>query len=584
MKKGLATVTGAAGSIAILTLLSRLVGFVRTWVQNGALGDTLAGEAYSTSNTVPNVLFEVAAGGALAGAVIPLISGFLAKRMDGEASRTASALLTWVLAIGLPIAGIVALAAGPISTALLGRGADATETELAATLLRMFALQVPLYGISLVCTGILQAHRRFILPALAPMLSAVTVIGALVVFWHLAGGQQDTPEALSTASIMWMGWGTTLGTVAFSLPQLIPVMRLMHLRPTLAFPPGVAKRAIKLMGAGLGGILAQQIQIITIMVVANTYGAAGGGQTGAYPIYTFANAIYMVPYAVFAVPIATAVFPRLSEAAALPGKPGLAELTARSTRLVLEIGIVCVALLAALAQPAKLVFDYLREASGLDVALIAMAPGLVGYALIYHCSRVLYALEASRAVVVVNMTAWFSVCLALGVEVLIGFEGRTGTLAAIGIAVSLGMTIGAAGQLLAIRAALGSEAMAGLGRAALTVTACAAVVGCIGYAGVRGVLAWLGTGLIGAGASVVVGGVIIVGGGGLAIFLTDRRALSMATKVPATPEAVDASGVSDGPDISDESEISSGSDASDRFAGRGPLDPQDQQDPSNPEA
>ena len=135
MKKGLATVTGAAGSIAILTLLSRLVGFVRTWVQNGALGDTLAGEAYSTSNTVPNVLFEVAAGGALAGAVIPLIAGFLAKKMERDASRTASALLTWTVVVGLPIAGIVALAATPITSALLGRGSDSAEVELAASLL-----------------------------------------------------------------------------------------------------------------------------------------------------------------------------------------------------------------------------------------------------------------------------------------------------------------------------------------------------------------------------------------------------------------------------------------------------------------
>lgn len=536
MNKALATVTGAAGSIAILTLLSRLVGFVRTWVQNGALGDTLAGEAYSTSNTVPNVLFEVAAGGALAGAVIPLISGFLAKKMEGEASQTASALLTWIVTVGLPIAGIVALAATPITTALLGRGSDADEVELAAALLRMFALQIPLYGISLVCTGILQAHRRFILPALAPMLSAVTVIGALMLFWQLAQGQQDSPTALSTASIMVLGWGTTLGTVAFSLPQLIPVLRLMQIRPTWTFPPGVAKRAIKLMGAGLGGILAQQIQIITIMVVANTYGSGASGQTGAYPIYTFANAIYMVPYAVFAVPIATAVFPRLSEAAALPGRPGLAELTARSTRLVLEIGIVCVALLAVLAQPAKLVFDYLREASGLDIALIAMAPGLVGYALIYHCSRVLYALEASRAVVVVNVAAWLTVCSALGIQVLFGISGRTEVLAAIGVAVSVGMTIGAVGQLWAIRAALGPRSLAGLGRAAVTVTAASAVVGAIGYAAVQGMLSWLGSGLIGAFAAVVAGGLVIVGGGGAAIFLTDRRALSMATKATGSPD------------------------------------------------
>lgn len=528
MRKTAASVAGAAGSIAILTLLSRLLGFVRTLVQNGALGDTLAGEAYSTSNTVPNVLFEVAAGGALAGAVIPLISGFLAKNMRLDASRTASALLTWIVAIGVPMAGVVVLAAGPITSALLGAGTAPAEVALATTLLRMFALQVPLYGISLVCTGILQAHRKFILPALAPMLSAITVIGAFLVFWHLADGKQDDPAALSQAAVAWLGWGTTLGVVAFSLPQLIPVLRLIRLQPTFRFPQGVARRAIKLMGAGLGGILAQQVQIIVIMVVANTNGSLGDDGAGAYPIYTFANAIYMVPYAVFAVPIATAVFPRLSEAAALPGRPGLAELTSRSTRLVLEIGIVCAALLAALAVPAKLVFDSLREASGLDAALIAMAPGLIGYALIYHCSRVLYALEASRAVVTVNVAAWLTVCAVLLIEVQFGVSGRTETLVAIGIAISVGMTVGALGQLWAIRAALGRESTAGMARGAVVVTMASAAAGMAGYGLTELVLDWLGRGLIGATVAAVAGGLLVLVGGGGAIYLTDRRALSVA--------------------------------------------------------
>ncbi|MFT3942761.1 MAG: lipid II flippase MurJ [Ancrocorticia sp.] len=529
MKRTAASVAGAAGSIALLTLLSRLLGFLRTLVQNGALGDTLAGEAYSTSNTVPNVLFEVAAGGALAGAVIPLISGFLAKKMKLEAAQTASALLTWILAIGVPLAAIVAVVARPISEMLLGAGTDPAELALATTLLRMFALQVPLYGLSLVCTGVLQAHKKFILPAIAPMLSAVAVIGTFFIFWSLADGQQNSPAELSTASVMWLGWGTTLGVVAFSLPQLIPVARLLPLRPTFAFPPGVARRAVKLMGAGLAGIFAQQVQIVTIMIVANTYGGVGD-DAGAYPIYTFANAIYMVPYAVFAVPIATAVFPRLSEAAALPGRPGLAELTARSTRLVLEIGIVCAALLAVLAVPAKLVFDSLREAAGLDLALVAMAPGLVGYALIYHCSRVLYAIEASRAVVIVNVTAWLAVCVALLIQVQIGIAGRTETLVAIGIAVSVGMTLGALGQLVAIRLSLGKEATVGMVRGALVVAFASAAVGAFAYWLVGVVLAWLGSGVVGALAAAVVGGAVIVGGGGAAIFVADRRALSMARR------------------------------------------------------
>ncbi|MDO4887882.1 MAG: lipid II flippase MurJ [Actinomycetaceae bacterium] len=517
-----ASVAGAAGTIAALTLLSRLIGFVRTWAQNGALGDTVSGEAYSTANTVPNVLFEVAAGGALAGAVIPLISGFLAQGMRAELGRTASALVTWILAVGLPIAGLVAVLSGPITRALLGAHTGADELALASTLLRIFALQIPLYGLSVVFTGILQAHKRFLLPAIAPMLSSVTVIGSFAIFGHLARGAQETPGQLSVAAVAWLGWGTTLGVVAFTLPQLVPVLRVVSLRPTFAFPPGVARRALGLIGAGLGGLFAQQVQIVAIMVVAN---ARGG--TGAYPVYTFANAVYMVPYAVLAVPVATAVFPRLSEAAALDGKPGLSQLTARSTRLVLDIGIVCVGLLAVLAEPSRIVFDVLRPAVGMETAMVAMAPGLAGYALIYHGSRVLYAVEASRSVVIVNSLAWLSVCASLGIFAALGVGGRRDTLVAIGVSISLGMTIGAIGQLTAIRRAIGRRATAGMARSASITAVVTCVCAGLGWLAVRMVLGVLGQGLVGGLAAIIVAGLIIAGGGLAAIFATDRQALRM---------------------------------------------------------
>ena len=496
------SVAGAAGTIAILTLLARLVGFVRTWAQTGALGDTLAGEAYSTANTVPNVLFEVAAGGALAGAVIPLVSGFLAKGMREDVDRTASALVTWILAVGLPLAGIVVVTAGPVTRALLGSDTDPAELALAETLLRMFALQVPLYGLSVVLTGVLQAHKRFLLPAVAPMLSSVTVIGGFAVFGHLASGRQNDPAGLSPASVLWLGWGTTFGVVAFALPQLIPVLKLVRLRPRFAFPPGVARRALGLVGAGLGGLAAQQVQIVVVMVVANARG-------------------------VLAVPIATAVFPRLSEAAALPGRPGLTELTARSTRLVLDIGMICIALLAVLAVPARIVFDVLRPAVGMDTAMVAMAPGLAGYALIYHGSRVLYAVEASRAVVAVNTLAWLSASACLGVFAVSGVEGRRETLIAVGVSVSVGMTVGAAGQLLAIRRAVGGRATEGVLRSIAFVGGTTLACGALAWLAARGVLGLLGEGLAGALVALVLAGGIVLAGGAAAILAADRSALRM---------------------------------------------------------
>src|SRR5690606_27620324 len=84
----------AAGLVAGITLLARAVGLVRWVVFSHAVGATCVGQVYGTANLVPNVLFEVAAGGALAAVAVPLVAGHLHRGRADLAGRTASALLT----------------------------------------------------------------------------------------------------------------------------------------------------------------------------------------------------------------------------------------------------------------------------------------------------------------------------------------------------------------------------------------------------------------------------------------------------------------------------------------------------------
>lgn len=75
----LSGLAGAAALISVVTVVSRLLGFARTLAFTGNVGITAAGDAYAWANTLPNVLFEVAAGGALAGALIPVLAAPLAR-------------------------------------------------------------------------------------------------------------------------------------------------------------------------------------------------------------------------------------------------------------------------------------------------------------------------------------------------------------------------------------------------------------------------------------------------------------------------------------------------------------------------
>ncbi len=180
----------AAALIAVLTIVARLAGFARVFVFSETVGYTDLGSAYQTANSIPNIIFEVVAGGALAALVVPLLAGPLDRDDRVAAGATASALLSWALVGLVPLAVLVALGADPLAR-LLDPGKPAAEIAAAARQLRVFAPQLPLYGVGVVLTGVLQAHRRFAWPVLAPVLSSLTVIGAYLAFGTIAPHRPD---------------------------------------------------------------------------------------------------------------------------------------------------------------------------------------------------------------------------------------------------------------------------------------------------------------------------------------------------------------------------------------------------------
>ena len=290
-------VAGAAALIAVLTVLARLAGFGRTLVFTNAVGSGSTGDTYVAANTVPNIVFEVVAGGALASLVVPMLAGGIASGDREQVRRTASALLGWTLLVLVPLAGLVALLAGSIARVLLDGGTDA-EVALAARLLVVFAPQVVLYGLGIVLTGVLQAHRRFAGPAIAPLLSSVVVAGAYALFAGLGGARSAAD--LSTPAELVLGVGTTLGVVALTLPLVLPLRRLgLGLRPALRFPVGAAPRVRRLALAGVLTLAGQQL------LAAVAIRLASDGPDGTQVAYTAGLTLFLVPWAAVAVPLAT---------------------------------------------------------------------------------------------------------------------------------------------------------------------------------------------------------------------------------------------------------------------------------------
>ena len=468
-------VLAAAGGVAGLTLASRALGFVRWLVQASTVGAGTVAGAYATANQVPNVLYEVVVGGALAATVVPLLSSAAGAGRREDAGRIASGLLGPVLAVLVPAGLALALLAGPVASLFpVSQGADpALQHGLVASFLRMFALQVPLYGVGVVLTGVLQAHGRFTWPALTPVASSLVVMAAYAVYGRMSAGGSQEPSA---AALRVLGWGTTLGVAALSLPLIRPARRLgLRIRPTLRLERSVATRALRLGGAGLWTLLAQQASVLAVLVLARA-----GGRAGTVAVYQYTQAVYVLPYAVLAVPVATVLFPRLSAAFAADDAGGARGLAATSTALVCAVAVAGAGALVAVSGGAERLFGLLTDVTGMGAALVAMAPGLVGYALIYQVTRVLFAADRARGAALATAAGWLAVvgASALMVRALApaGGDGAA-TLLALGLGQSAGMTVAGAGLLAVLAASLGRGVLAPVARAAGVAVPVAAVGG-----------------------------------------------------------------------------------------------------------
>ena len=452
-----------AGSVAGLTLLSRVLGFLRWLVQAATVGTGTVAGAYTTANQLPNTLYEVVVGGVLAATVVPLLAAPIAAGRREEVTATASGLLGLVLAVLTPLSlGLIVLAAPIASLFPTSQGVDPTlQHELVASFLRMFALQVPMYGVAVVLTGVLQAHNRFTWPALTPMLSSLVVMATYGLYGVLAGGDD---AAASSLALQVLGWGTTLGVAALSLPLLWPVHRLgLGLRPTLRLGGAQARRALRLGGAGVWTILAQQVSVLVVLAMARW-----GGQTGTAAVYQYTQAVYVLPYAVLAVPVATVLYPRLTaafEAAthqrAASGTDSadsaVTSLVATSTALVTAVAVAGTAMLLAASDAAERFFSF-KQVDGMGQTLAVLAPGLIGYALIYQVTRVLFAADRSRPAAHATAAGWLTVALASAACVRLmapsGGDGRA-TLVALGVGTTVGMSVAGVGLLTALARIMG---------------------------------------------------------------------------------------------------------------------------------
>jgi putative peptidoglycan lipid II flippase len=473
----------AAVLIGAITMLARVIGFGRQVVFAHTVQASCLGTAYTTANMVPNIIYDIVMGGALTAVVVPVLAGpagaARANALDrAQVRQTSAALLSWAVLLLVPVSAVVALAARPMVSVLLGGTPGcprASMVALATRMLVVFAPQILLYGLAVVLYGILQAHRRFASPALAPVLSSLVVIGAYFWFGAVGNGYQDMLRPVPATAWLALAAGTTAGVAALVATPLLPVARLrLALRPTLRFPAGVGARVRSLAAAGIATLVAQDASVAVVIVLANSRGGSG-----ALVLYSFAWAVFFVPYAVLAVPVATSAFPELSART-----DSFDATCATSTRTVIVASWLGVAGMAGSCVPLARVFQsHLSQAADarqLAIALATFALGLVGYGLTANLSRVLYADRHSRAAATAVGGGWLAVIAAD--LLIVPLVPRSWVVPALGAGTTVGLTGAGIALLVLVRRARGPAALRGCARAGLAGLAGAAAGAAAGFA------------------------------------------------------------------------------------------------------
>ena len=343
------THSSVAKSTALMsaaTLISRVTGLVRTWAMAFALGNSLITSAYQVANNMPNVVFDLVAGGLLGAAFIPVY--LLEKEQKGEDGGNA-------FACNLLNLTIIVLGALTLLSSLFAPQLIATQTftvgefdevvSLSVAFFRIFAFQIVFYGISGVVTAVLNANRVYFLPALAPALNNVCVIVSFFAYIPLSAVNQQL-------AILVLGVGTTLGVAVqavIQIPALVKMGFKYRFHVSLRDPALIEamKIALPTMLYILGTLVAFSCR--------NAFSLQVGDNGPSTLLYAWTW--YQLPYGVVSVSLSRALFTEMGEAVAKNDLPAVRELVRAGISGNLVLVVPLAAIMIGLSIPLMQLFQ-----------------------------------------------------------------------------------------------------------------------------------------------------------------------------------------------------------------------------------
>jgi putative peptidoglycan lipid II flippase len=382
----------AATLVMALFLLSRIAGLAREMIIGARFGTSAEMDAYLAAFRVPDLLFQLVAGGALGSAFIPVFTGCLTRRDLTGAWRVFSAVTNLVLIVLTGLALLAALAAPWLVSTILAPGFSPEQQALTVSLMRWMLVSTVVFGVSGIVMGVLNSFQHFLLPALAPLIYNLSIIAA----------------ALFLAPSLGV-YALVIGVVAGSLLHLdVQLFGLWwygaHYRATLGLRDPNVREVGRLMAPRVLGLAVVQINFWVNTLLAS------GLAVGSISALNYAWLLMLLPQGIVAQAAATAAFPTFAALEAR-GRYGELRHTVSSTlRGVLFLTIPAAAGLFVWRVPLiRLLLErgeFTARSTEMTAAALAFyAFGLIGHSVVEIVARAFYAVHDTRTPVAVGVGA-----------------------------------------------------------------------------------------------------------------------------------------------------------------------------------
>jgi len=385
-------------NVSGMTLLSRLLGFVRDMVIARYFGAGAGADAFFVAFKIPNFLRRLFAEGAFSQAFVPVLSEYRSNKSHAEVQQLVGRVSG---ALGVVLLGVTALAivAAPVLVTIFAPGFLQYEDKFALTvsMLRITFPYLLFISLTALAAGILNSYGRFAIPAVTPVLLNICLIVATV--WMAPHMAQP---------VVALAWGVFIAGIAQLVLQIPSLLKLNLLpRPRLVRNDEGVRRIGRLMLPAIFGSSVAQINLLFDTLIASFL------VTGSVSWLYYSDRLVEFPLGVFGIALATVILPSLSRHHARAAQQNFADVLDWALRWVLVIGLPATLGLLVLAGPMLATLFQYGEFSEHDVrmasrSLMAYAAGLLPFILVKVLATGFYSRQDTRTPVRIAVVAMIS--------------------------------------------------------------------------------------------------------------------------------------------------------------------------------